>query len=671
MAYYKIHVLTGTALHAGTLDSISITLVGSRGEGGKRKLDHFGCDFRPGANDVYHIHEKQDLGYIELIRLHKAPFSFFHQDSWFCSQVTVESPEGKHYHFPCYRWIEGYITVELPEGTARLASAEINNPILLNQRKSELNARQQTYKWKVYYKGFPRCINVADVKELDSNVKYSLTKTLHFDLNVGTSILEIILKGFYDQKKSWTSFEDLRRIFSIHKTTTAEYVSQHWKEDAFFGYQFLNGVDPMLIKRCNKIPDNFPVTENMVEDILGVHTNLATELQRGKIFIADYKILEGLPVNVLDGRLQYLAAPLCLFYLSPLEEMIPLAIQINQTPGPKNPIFLPSDNEWDWLLAKMWVRSSNFTTHQVLFHFLRTHVFAEVFCIATLRQLPVSHPLYKLLIPHHRYTLQINTLAREQLIGWRGFFDKNTAIGVAGLAELITKHMKSVTYTSICIADDLKSRGVESLPKFYYRDDGLKIWSAIESYVSGIVDCYYKSDENIQTDPELQAWVWEIFRKGFLKRKSSGVPSKLHTHSELIKYLTMVIFTSSAQHAAVNSGQFDFISWMPNSPSTMRQPPPKTKGKATMKSVLEVLPKVGTTASTMVTVRLLSNEPGDTRPLGTFPDEHFTEEEPKRCIKAFQERLSQISTEIESRNEDLPVKYNYLNPKLIENSVSI
>ncbi|XP_078525670.1 polyunsaturated fatty acid lipoxygenase ALOX15B-like [Lissotriton helveticus] len=671
MAAYKIQVETGRALQANTMDSISITLVGSRGQGEKRFLDNFGCDFLTGASDEYHIHEKKDLGDIQLIRLHKEPFSFFPEDSWFCNQVTVKSPKGKIYHFPCYRWIEGYLTLELPEGKATLASAEGCSPLLLKQRENELKDRQETFKWKVYHKAFPRCIDAGDVEELDSNVKYSITKILHVALTTGVSILEFKLKGFISRQESWKSLEDIKRVFWTYRTATSEYVSQHWSEDAFFGYQFLNGIDPMIIKKCNQIPDNFPVTDSMVKCIMGPKTNLTEELKMGKIFIADYKILEGIPGNMLNGRQQYMAAPLCLLYLSPQEEMIPLAIQLNQTPGPENPIFLPSDNEWDWLLAKMWVRSSNFSTYEVLSHFLRTHVFAEVFCISTLRQLPMSHPVYKLLIPHHRYTLQINALARERLIAPGGFFDTSSALGLAGLAELISRDMQSVTYTSICITDDLKSRGVESLPNFYYRDDGLKIWSAIERYVSGIMDCYYKGDEIVQKDQELQAWVREIFKEGFLERKSSGVPSSLQTRAELIKYLTMVIFTSSAQHAAVNSGQFDFLSWMPNSPGTMRQPPPKTKGTATLESIFEILPEVGTTTSLIVAVRVLSEEPGDLRPLGTFPDEHFTEEEPKRCIKVFQDRLSQISAEVESRNASLPLKYNYLNPKVIENSVSI
>ncbi|KAJ1084523.1 hypothetical protein NDU88_004670 [Pleurodeles waltl] len=225
MAVYKIQVVTGTAFQASSLDCISITLVGSQGEGQKQSLDHFGCDFQPGATNEYQINENQDLGDIIFIRLHKDPFSFFPEDSWFCNKVIVESPTGKIYHFPCYCWLEGYLTLEVPEGTASLSSAEIQNPILLKQRRSELKMRQEVYKWKVYYKGFPKCIDVESSKELDSNLKYSITKFLTFGLHGTSSLLEIKLKGFYGSKQSWNSLEDFRRVFWTHKTPASEYVS--------------------------------------------------------------------------------------------------------------------------------------------------------------------------------------------------------------------------------------------------------------------------------------------------------------------------------------------------------------------------------------------------------------------------------------------------------------
>lgn len=59
------------------------------------------------------------------------------------------------------------------------------------------------------------------------------------------------------------------------------------------------------------------------------------------------------------------------------------------------------------------------------------------------------------------------------------------------------------------------------------------------------------------------------------------------------------------------------------------------------------------------------------RPLGTYPDEYFTEEAPRRSIAAFQSRLAEISRDIQERNHSLALPYPYLDPPLIENSVSI
>ncbi|GCC16628.1 hypothetical protein chiPu_0020354 [Chiloscyllium punctatum] len=66
-----------------------------------------------------------------------------------------------------------------------------------------------------------------------------------------------------------------------------------------------------------------------------------------------------------------------------------------QTPGEDNPIFLPSDAEPDWVLAKMWVRSCDFQHFELVSHLLKTQLIAETFSVATLRQQPSVHPIYK------------------------------------------------------------------------------------------------------------------------------------------------------------------------------------------------------------------------------------------------------------------------------------
>lgn len=52
-----------------------------------------------------------------------------------------------------------------------------------------------------------------------------------------------------------------------------------WQENTFFAYQFLNGLNPVLIQCCHCLPKNFPVIDAMVAPVLGPWTSLQAELE--------------------------------------------------------------------------------------------------------------------------------------------------------------------------------------------------------------------------------------------------------------------------------------------------------------------------------------------------------------------------------------------------------
>ena len=63
------------------------------------------------------------------------------------------------------------------------------------------------------------------------------------------------------------------------------------------------------------------------------------------------------------------------------------------------------------------------------------------------------------------------------------------------------KYYKASSWATYNLPQALKERGVddvEKLPNFHYREDALKLWTAIEEFVKEILAIYYHSDDAIK-----------------------------------------------------------------------------------------------------------------------------------------------------------------------------
>ncbi|KAM9840256.1 hydroperoxide isomerase ALOXE3-like [Aulostomus maculatus] len=618
--------------------------------------------------ETYTIKAGSSLGKVLLVKVEKDPHFLLSDDDWYCSTIRVTDPEGCSILFPCYRWVSNGEHVELRGGKA-MKVFEVEHPILVDHREQELKFKKDTYKWKISNDGLPHLINLSP-SELPAEVRFSKLRSDQMDRVKKMTGIELLIKGLIGTTENWENIEDTKNIFWFKKTNISEYVAEHWKDDDFYAYQFLNGINPNLIKRCSELPPNFPVTDDMLKPFLKNGCCLQWEMTKGNIFLCDLKKMDGIAPQTYNGERLHVTPGLCLFYLNQENKLLPVAIQLQQQPSEQNPIFLPSDSDTDWLLAKMFFKNADLMDHQAVHHLMKTHYLAEVFAISTVRNFPVIHPIYKLLIPHFRYTLHINTTGRLVLFGPNQGLSISS-LGQEGITELMRRSHAETTYSSLCLPDDITARGLESIPNFYYRDDGLKLWNIINGFVKGIVEFYYPSDSEVEKDCELQEWICEIFTHGFLGNTCSGIPQCFHTAEEVTKFITMVIFNVSAQHAAVNNGQYDYFSFIPNGSILLRKPPPTTKGQSSIKTVLETLPNIDETVKLVALLSLLSQRFSDAVLLGSYPEERFDESLPQQIIKEFQAKLSDLSEAINSRNSPLEVPYTYLNPTEIENSITI
>ncbi|XP_075086986.1 lipoxygenase 6, chloroplastic isoform X1 [Nicotiana tabacum] len=412
----------------------------------------------------------------------------------------------------------------------------------------------------------------------------------------------------HSQKNKFLS-DTLDKVFSVSKRLLKYEIPAIIKRDRFawlrdneFARQALAGVNPVNIELLREFPivskldpavygpPDSAITRDLIEQELnGLTVEEAIEDKR--LFILDYHDML-LPfigkMNNLPGRKAYASRTL-LFHTS-RGVLKPIIVELSLPPTPSSPrnkrIFThghDSTSHWIWNLAKAHVCSNDAGIHQLVNHWLRTHACMEPYIIATHRHLSSMHPIYKLLHPHMRYTLEINALARQSLINGGGVIEACFSPGRYSM-EISSAAYKSMwRFDMEALPSDLIRRGMAvedpSMPlgvklvieDYPYAADGLLIWSAIKEYVESYVEHYYSEPNSVTSDVELQGWWNEIKSKGHPDKKDEPWWPKLVTKEDLSGILTIMIWIASGQHAAINFGQYPFGGYVPNRPTLMRK----------------------------------------------------------------------------------------------------
>lgn len=254
-----------------------------------------------------------------------------------------------------------------------------------------------------------------------------------------------------------------------------------------------------------------------------------------------------------------------------------------------------------------------------------------------------------------------------------------------------------VLFRGMAVEDSSSSHGVRLLIEDYpYAADGLEIWSAIKTWVEEYCSFYYKTDEMVQKDSELQSWWKELREEGHGDKKDEPWWPKMQTLDELIESCTIIIWTASAYHAAINFGQYPYGGYPPSRPSISRRFMPE-KGtpeyeqlkKNPEKAFLETVTPQLQTLLGMASIEILSRHSADELYLGQRDGQEWTTDTKilqasknfRNKLEAVGERVTQMNKDGKLKNRTGPAKMPYtllyptsepgLTGKGIPNSVSI
>jgi arachidonate 15-lipoxygenase len=452
-----------------------------------------------------------------------------------------------------------------------------------------------------------------------------------------------------------------------------------FQDDAEFAALRVQGPNAMLIEAVGvTLPANFPLTPAQYAAVVNGDT-LDAALAEGRMFKLDYKVLGALDPGSWGGLAKYIWQPLALFAVPPGgSSLVPVAIQCGQDPD-EWPIMTPSviaAEQWGWEMAKLVVQVADGNYHELVAHLARTHLVIEGVAMATHRHLATVHPIWALLVPHFEGTLFINEAAATSLIAPDGPIDHIFAGTITSTQGLAVSARLDFDFTAKMLPHDLAARGVgpdSALADFPYRDDGLLVWEAIHDWVSAYVELYYSHDSDVTGDNELMAWAecvaGEAAVKGF---------GPITTRDALVEACTMIMFTASAQHAAVNFPQKDIMAFAPAVTGAGWQPAPDQQAGQTKTGWLAMMPPMALALEQLNVLELLGSL--HYRPLGDyrstnwpylpwFSDPRVTGAEGP--LASFQSALAGVETVIAGRNAERMRPYPYLQPSLIPTSINI
>lgn len=476
----------------------------------------------------------------------------------------------------------------------------------------------------------------------------------------------------FKKKKNYESHANISDYKKYFKKLSLPSVAHDFQQDSSFSKMRVAGLNPVVIKAYKEVDSNFPVTNEIFTSLEGFEDdNLENALEEGRVFMADYVALKDVENGVYKSVQKYSYAPKALFALkvsNKSESLQPIAIQCEQNSTENTPLFTPNDGEV-WEIAKSIVQIADFNHHELITHLGATHLLIEPFVVTTHRQLAKNHPLYILLIPHFQGTAFINYSAQKRLVNDDGPFDQLFS-GTMPTNRAVVGQRLSESFNDAMLRADLKSRGVENNKLIYpYRDDALEIWDAIEVWVSEYLNIYYKKDEDVLEDKELQDWTKELVTKGKVQGFGDNNANEITTLVYLKQVITMLIFTSSAQHSAVNFTQQSYPGFTPNMPAAGYRPIPEDKNK-TQKDWLDLIAPLNVADDQTDLMFTLSGVHYTV--LGNYSFRYFKDQRVTEAMKKFKLELQRVEEKINKRNiEDKENKYTYMLPSGIPQSINI
>lgn len=369
-----------------------------------------------------------------------------------------------------------------------------------------------------------------------------------------------------------------------------------------------------------------------------------------------------------------MTSPIALFVRAPdTGELKVFAIQTDS--HDTSPVFTPSDDEEDWLMAKEIVNLSDLDVCQAIWHLNHVHLSSGVYCAIYKSHFSKFHPIHQIMQYHCEGTTPHISLSYGALVAPEKFGTTLFSISHTGFVDLTVKGFQSFRYDTLDYEQLIRSRGVNDKRIKYYpfRDDGEIMWRAVKKFARDFINMYYLNDPAVLEDWELQGFAAQISNDGGREAdyggrgNIEGFPNRFKRKKDVMLFLTRFIW-QIVIHGAVNYPLEPYGSFIPCGPSKLYK-----NTKREHNSIYEAMPDAMTSIGATTFTSLLGNVR-----INRLFDYYPRIEDPKlaKVIKKYHKYFHEcIQKVLEKRNAQRrsngKLGFQYFEPKWVTNSVHV
>ncbi|XP_032242854.2 lipoxygenase LoxA [Nematostella vectensis] len=531
-------------------------------------------------------------------------------------------------------------------------------------------------------------MKMTDNADLNKDIESHFTlKDPRFHTTPNLIDFAIVYEAFYKHHKKYSAMSALKRVPSIE---------DNFYKDRCFADQRLAGANPFQIWRVTRSSANVGVGwDTLYEKLLNrdfdwhkafrkvLETDdndaLDKAIDAGQMYVTFYPELEGLNATKLQDlkfnhTVSPLTAPIAMFVVKEAEpgvkRLTPVAIQ-GDAHG-KATVYTPEEGK-GWFYAKAMVQRADINVLHMIKKRLKTHLYLDAPCTLVEKYFSEYHPLHQMLRYHCRANLETNKLFELKLYGEKAPIYKALSIDYDNSVRMVNKEYGKMDFSEIDLVEELKKRGVDDdklLPYYPYRDDGKKLYSKIKEFVHQYIRLYYKDDDDVKKDFELQEFANEMSMDG--KGDDGGLgmikkfPAKISNATELSSLLTTLMWAMIGQHAATTYPIQEYGGFVPNSPHRLfADENGEDKYSTLMFGNKTIALEVAELSSNVASIHLDS--------LFDYYSK-MEDKDAKSLVHRFYESLDSLSKDILTENDqrvrDGLLPYPYFLPGFVSNSAS-